>query len=86
MSICRRIEHLSRYSVLASHPCSSKYLFAEVKAEEVCLPLGLDKHQRPLLGIAAVLIEDADELVLLLVLGNSILNPTVAEVYLTDPG
>ena len=49
-----------------------KYLFAEVKAEEVCLPLGLDKHQRPLLGIAAVLIEDADELVLLLVLGNSV--------------
>ena len=50
----------------------SKYLFTEVKAEEVRLPLGLDKHQRPLLGIAAILIENADKLVLLLVLGCSI--------------
>ena len=47
-------------------------LLAEVEAEEVGLPLGLDKHQRPLFGIAAILVEDADELVLLLVLGGSI--------------
>ena len=46
-------------------------LLAEVKAEEIRLPLGLDKHQRPLLGVAPLLVEDADELLLLLILGSS---------------
>ena len=47
------------------------HLLAQVEAEEVGLPLGLDEHQSPLLGVATVLVEDADELVLLLVLGSS---------------
>ena len=49
-----------------------KYLLAQVEAEEVRLPLGLHEHQRPLLGVAAILVEDADELVFLLVLGGSV--------------
>ena len=49
-----------------------KYLLAQVKAEEVSLSLGLHEHQCPLLGVAAILVEDADELVFLLVLGGSV--------------
>ena len=48
------------------------HLLAQVEAEEVGLPLGLDEHQSPLLGVATILVEDADELVLLLVLGSSV--------------
>ena len=48
------------------------YLLTEVEAEEVRLPLGLNKHQRPLLGITSILIEDTDELVLLLILRGSV--------------
>ena len=48
------------------------HLLAQVEAEEVGLPLGLDEHQSPLLGVATILVEDADELVLLLVLGGSV--------------
>ena len=48
------------------------HLLAQVEAEEVGLPLGLHEHQSPLLGVAPILVEDADELVLLLVLGSSV--------------
>ena len=48
------------------------YLLTKVEAEEVRLPLGLNKHQRPLLGITSILIEDTDELVLLLILRGSV--------------
>ena len=48
------------------------HLLAQVEAEEVGLPLGLDEHQSPLLGVATILVEDADELVFLLVLGGSV--------------
>ena len=34
--------------------------------------LGLHEHQSPLLGVAPIFVEDADELVLLLVLGGSV--------------
>ena len=47
------------------------HLLAQVEAEEVGLPLGLDEHQSPLLGVATILVEDTDELVLFLVLGSS---------------
>ena len=47
---------------------SSRYLLAKAEAEEVCLPLGLYKDQRPLLGITPILIENANKLVLLLIL------------------
>ena len=46
------------------------HLLTEIEAEEVSLPLRLDEHQRPLLGVTAILIENADELVLFLVLGR----------------
>ena len=48
------------------------HLLAQVEAEEVGLPLGLDEHQSPLLGVTTILVENADELVLLLVLGSSV--------------
>ena len=44
------------------------YLFTQIEAEEIGLPLRLHEHQSPLLGVAPILVEDADELVLLLVL------------------
>ena len=48
------------------------HLLAQIEAEEIGLPLGLHKHQSPLLGVATILVENADELVLLLVLGSSV--------------
>ena len=48
------------------------YLFTQIEAEEIGLPLRLHEHQSPLLGVAPILVEDADELVLLLVLGSSV--------------
>ena len=48
------------------------HLLAQIEAEEIGLPLGLHEHQGPLLGVAPILVEDADELVLLLVLGSSV--------------
>ena len=47
------------------------HLLAQIEAEEIGLPLGLHEHQGPLFGVAPILVEDADELVLLLVLGSS---------------
>ena len=48
------------------------HLLAQIEAEEICLPLGLHEHQSPLLSVAPILVEDADEFVLLLVLGSSV--------------
>ena len=47
------------------------HLLAQIEAEEIGLPLGLHKHQSLLLGVASILVENANELVLLLVLGSS---------------
>ena len=48
------------------------HLFTQIEAEEIGLPLGLHEHQSPLLGVSPILVENADELVLLLVLGSSV--------------
>ena len=48
------------------------HLLAQIEAEEIGLPLSLHEHKSPLLGVAPILVEDADELVLLLVLGSSV--------------
>ena len=48
------------------------HLLAQIKAEEIGLPLSLHEHQSPLLGVAPILVENANELVLLLVLGSSV--------------
>ena len=48
------------------------HLLAQIEAEEIGLPLGLHEHQSPLLGVSPILVEDADELVLLFVLRSSV--------------
>ena len=47
---------------------SRKHLLAQAEAKEVRLPLGLYEDQRPLLGISPILVENANKLVLLLIL------------------